>query len=334
MAKIIKTASGSYRARVYLGSTADGKKRYKQFTHHNRAMLKSIVSEFESANRSAASLDTFSACLERYINDRDGNISPATIRGYRSIQNVLTADYPSFCSLPLASISKRDIQTLVDSLQSKGKSGKYIKNIHGLISGVMGDNDYTIPRITLPSSKAIHTYQPSRDDIRRTLSAARGTDMEIPILLGIHGLRRGEICALRYPDDFNGNIIHIRHAMVYGDKNKLHEKKAKTEESDRIVPLSDECYQKIVAQGYVTHKTMAAITQAFTKLLERNHISKYRFHDLRHFFAAYLHEQGFTDAQIMKMGGWKTDSVMKNIYRYALPDEKLSDRINSIFSQI
>lgn len=334
MAKIVKTASGKFSCRIYIGQDSSGHKKYRQFTHHSKPMLKSIVSEFESANRSAASLDTFSACMERYITDREDIVSPATIRGYKSIQNVLTDKYPIFCSLSLASISKQDIQRIINDLQAKDKSGKYIKNIHGLISGVLIANDYTSPRVSLPSAKAKHVYEPTKEDIKMTLAAAHGTDMEIPILLGIHGLRRSEICALRYPDDFTGNVIHIRHALVYGDKNEVTEKTTKTDGSDRIVPLSDECYQKIVKQGYVTHKTMAAITQAFAKLLERNCIPKYRFHDLRHFFASYMHEIGISDAQIMKMGGWKTDAVMKNIYRYALPDEKLSDKINSAFNNL
>ena len=334
MAKIVKTASGKFSCRLYLGMDSSKHKKYKMFTHSDKRILKSIVAEFESTNRTMASLDTFSACLERYINDRDGIVSPSTIRGYKSIQEVLKKDFADFCALSLASISRQDIQKVITDLQSKDKSGKYIKNIHGLISGVLIANDYPSPKVSLPSSKAKHVYEPSKDDIHRTLMAAHGTDMEIPILLGIHGLRRSEICALRYPEDFEGKVIHVRHAIVYGEKNVVSEKATKTDGSDRLVPLSDDCYQKIVKQGYVTHKTLAAITQAFTRLLARNGIPKYRFHDLRHFFASYMHENGFSDAQIMKMGGWKTDAVMKNIYRYALPDEKLSDKINSVFSNL
>ena len=334
MAKIIRTASGKYSARIYIGQTSDGKKKYRQFTNADKRILKTIVSEFESVNKTTASLDTFSACLERYINARDGLVSPSTIRGYKSIQSVLKTSYEGFCALSLASISRQDIQKLINELHADGKSGKYIKNIHGLISGVLIDNDYISPKVSMPSSKAKHVYEPSKEDIHRTLDAVRGTDMEIPVLLGIHGLRRSEIVALRYPEDFTGNVIHIHNALVYGEKNVTYQKGTKTELSDRYMPLSDECYQLISRQGYVTKKTLAAITQAFAKVLQRNGIPKYRFHDLRHFFASYMHDLGFSDAQIMKMGGWKTDAVMKKIYRYALPDEKLSDKINSAFSSL
>lgn len=334
MTKITKTASGKFKARIYIGQDSAGHKKYRQISHYDKRILKAMVSEFEAANKNVASLDTFSACLERYIDARDGIVSPSTIRGYKSIQNVLTTQYARFCELSLASIGRHDIQSIINDLHNESKSGKYIKNIHGLISGVLIDNGYASPKVTLPPSKAKHVYEPTKADIKRTLNAVRDTDMEIPVLLGIHGLRRSEIVALKYPDDFNGNVIHIHSAIVYGENNKVCEKGTKTETSDRYMPLSDECFQKITKQGYVTNKSLAAITQSFAKLLARNGIPKYRFHDLRHFFASYMHDLGFSDAQIMKMGGWKTDSVMKNIYRYALADEKLSDRINSAFSNL
>lgn len=334
MTKIIKTASGKFKARIYIGTTADGKKRYKQLSHSNKRILQSLVAEYELTHKGKANSDTFFGCLEQYVSKRKDIGSPSTYRVYKSAQKVITDRYPSFCSMYLYDIGSNDVQRIINDMMRRKLSGKYIKNIHDLISGVLIENGFTSPKVSLPSQKAKHEYEPTKDDIRATLAAARGTDMEIPILLGIHGLRRGEICALRYPDDFNGKIIHVRHALVYGYKDEVVEKDTKTEDSDRFVPLSDECYQKIAEQGYVTHKTLAAISHAFARLLQKNNIPKYRFHDLRHFFASYLHEQGFSDAQIMKLGGWKTDNVMKRVYRYALEDEKVSDKINDIFSKI
>ena len=334
MAKIEKTASGKYTCRIYLGQTADGRKRYRKFTHSDKRILQSIVSEFELAHREYRDSDTFGACLERYISQRDGIVSPSTIRGYKSIQRVMKDKYGAFCGMSLSSIGRTDIQKVISDLHRKEKSGKYIKNIHGIISAVLIENDYISPKVTMPKAAPKKVYEPSKEDIMATLKAARGTDLEIPILLGIHGLRRSEICALKYPDDFIGDVVHVHSALVYGDKQTVHEKETKTDMSDRMVPISAECLELIQKQGYVTNKTMAAITLAFDKLLTRNDIPKYRFHDLRHFFASYLHESGFSDAQIMKLGGWKTDSVMKNFYRYALPDETIKTKVGNTMQSL
>ena len=39
---------------------------------------------------------------------------------------------------------------------------------------------------------------------------------------------------------------------------------------------------------------------------------------LRHFFASYMHEKGYTDKQIQEMGGWKTPYVLNTVYKHAM----------------
>ena len=43
-------------------------------------------------------------------------------------------------------------------------------------------------------------------------------------------------------------------------------------------------------------------------------------HDLRHYSASILHAIGIPDQYIMARGGWKTDNVMKRVYRDTLSD--------------
>lgn len=334
MAKITKTKSGKYQTRVYLGKDASGKEHTKMLTHSDKRILKSMASEYESARKDYVENRSFAICLNDYIKRRSDIVSPSTIRGYKSIQNVLKNNHSAFCDMPLCNIGRSDIQKLVNNLHEKKKSGKYIKNINGIISSVLRENGYAVAPVTIPSANVKNTYEPTTNDIRNTLKAAKGTDMEIPILLGIHGLRRSEIVGLRYPEDFSDNVIHVCRAVVYGYKQEISEKETKTEYSDRMVTLSDECVKLIKSQGYVTHKTLASITQAFPKLLVKNGIPKYRFHDLRHFFASYMHDQGFSDAQIMKMGGWKTDQVMKRVYRYALEDNSAKEKFQKAMSDL
>lgn len=39
---------------------------------------------------------------------------------------------------------------------------------------------------------------------------------------------------------------------------------------------------------------------------------------MRHFFASYLLKMGYTTKQIMAVGGWKTDNVLKTVYQHAM----------------
>jgi integrase len=44
----------------------------------------------------------------------------------------------------------------------------------------------------------------------------------------------------------------------------------------------------------------------------------FSLHKLRHYFASRLSAEGVPDADIMALGGWSTDAVMKTVYRHAM----------------
>ena len=44
-------------------------------------------------------------------------------------------------------------------------------------------------------------------------------------------------------------------------------------------------------------------------------------HRLRSFFASKAHALGLHDSIILKLGGWKSDYIMKGIYRKALKED-------------
>ena len=60
----------------------------------------------------------------------------------------------------------------------------------------------------------------------------------------------------------------------------------------------------------------------------------FRFHDFRHYSASIMHAIGIPDQYIMARGGWKTDTVLKAVYRNVINDEqkKFTDKINSHFT--
>ena len=63
-------------------------------------------------------------------------------------------------------------------------------------------------------------------------------------------------------------------------------------------------------------------------------LPSFRFHDLRHYSASIMHAIGVPDVYIMERGGWKSDHVMKRIYRNSIDDEKRRQTklINGYFS--
>jgi len=67
-------------------------------------------------------------------------------------------------------------------------------------------------------------------------------------------------------------------------------------------------------------------------------IPKFSVHKLRHYFASKMSALNIPDADIMKMGGWETDHIMKSVYRHSTMDReedakrKAAEKLrNSIF---
>lgn len=49
-------------------------------------------------------------------------------------------------------------------------------------------------------------------------------------------------------------------------------------------------------------------------------VVKQPLHKLRHYFASQMSALGVPEADIMRMGGWGTDHVMKSVYRHSMMD--------------
>jgi len=48
----------------------------------------------------------------------------------------------------------------------------------------------------------------------------------------------------------------------------------------------------------------------------------FSLHKFRHYFASKMSALNIPEADIIAMGGWETDYVMKTVYRHALEEDK------------
>ena len=48
---------------------------------------------------------------------------------------------------------------------------------------------------------------------------------------------------------------------------------------------------------------------------------QFSIHKLRHYFASKMSAMNVPEADIIRMGGWETDHVMKRIYRHSMEDK-------------
>lgn len=313
--KIEKLPSGSYRIRkMYKGKTFSLVFDYKPT---QKEAIRALADEMEKVQEKHRSMD-FKAAAEEYIESKRNVLSPSTVRGYNGIIRQLPE---TFLEKNVHDITSVDVQKEINRF-SNNHSPKSVSNHHGFISAVLGT---FCPNLkictTLPQKVKNEPYIPSADDIKKILEYAKGTKFEIPIILACYGMRRSEICALTL-DDVDGDLISINKAMVQDENKKWITKTTKTATSTREIIIPETIADKIREQGYVYKGHPNSITCYLSKVQEILKIPHFSIHKLRHYFASEMSALGVPEADILKMGGWETDRVMKSVYRHSMIDKE------------
>lgn len=342
MATARKLPSGSWRCRVYDYTDEAGKKHYHSFTCDDpspkgKRKCELMAAEF-AADKERAVRDfqdfTLSEAMNKYLSDKSNILSPSTIRGYRQMQTY----FKSIEHLRLSEITQQDVDRFVNNF-SINHSPKTVRNAHGFLTAVLAHNRCDLVLRTKLPQKVIPTYTlPTDANIRSIMdyTAAHDMDMYIAICLAAFGtLRRSEICALT-ADDVSGNQIHVHSAMVQDETRHWVIKTTKTVSSDRYIDLPASVAHSLPESGRLVNISPNIITVRFSRILKRTGCPHFRFHDLRHYSASIMHAIGVPDAYIMERGGWRTDTVLKQVYRGTLEEyqKKYTEMTNQYFEKI
>lgn len=273
---------------------------------------------------------SFEYCAKEYIQDRENVLSPSSIRTYNIHLKRMTNE---FKDLDIGSITQEEVSREINKAYIN-LSAKTVKSLHGFIASVLGAYR---PEMTLhtklPAEKKKDDFEPKTDDIKKILEEVKETRYSIPFQLGVLGLRRGEICSLTM-DDLKENKLTIHRNYVYDSNNKWIVKETpKTEASNRTIILPDRLVKEINDAGCIYDGHPNALNKAIHRVQKRLGIHEFKFHQLRSYFASYCHAQNVPDVDIMAMGGWASDSIMKSVYRKAMQEskeksmKKISDKI-------
>lgn len=348
MATAKKLPSGSWRCQVYSHTeeipqpdgTVKKKRIYKSFTSDILGPKGKRDAEKQAAdwaaNKEAVSRCklTYGEALDRYIEARSSVLSPGTIREYKRSRK---ADLQGLMGKMISDITQEQIQVEINK-EALTHSPKSVRNMHGLLSAVFASyRPEFVLRTALPKKIRPTLYIPTETDVRKLMGYVKGTEMEIPVLLAAFGpMRRGEIAALR-SDHIKGDIVHVEFAMALDENNKWVQKSTKSESGDRYIQFPSFVIKKLEGiDGKITDLKPNQISDRFIDIIKRAGLPKFRFHDLRHYSASIQHALGIPDAYIMQRGGWKSDTVLKNVYRHAMEDraEKMNQLANGYFESL
>lgn len=338
MAKAKKLPSGNWRVRVYCGKNAEGKPTYKSFTAETKkeAEYQGALYALKKKEKSSPMRWTLAEAAERYIDDRRQTESPATIRTYLSIART---KYQELMPMQLEKITQEKLQEVTNK-EALRLAPKTVISAHGFISSVIRTYvpDFVVST-KLPKKKKSAYGTPSPEVLKRIFDCAKGSSIELPILLAATmSLRMSEILALKW-SDIENKVAHINEALVIGENGSVF-KSTKTEAGDRYI-LVPECVMTVLnttpKEGkYIFTKSRNYISKHFKKLLEDNGLPSCRFHDLRHANASAMLLLNIPDKYGMERGGWATRDTYHSIYQQTFTQERIQfdNKINQYFDEL
>lgn len=325
-------------------------------------MLMAARAEFVAGEAAIDRDMPFSSYLVQWMEIARSTLKPNTAAGYASmIQNPI-APYFQQRGITLGGLQAVDIQMFYTS-QLKRVSANTVIHYHAIIHRAL---KYAVKTDLIDVNPADKVERPRKDrftasfydgnEVNRLFQAARGTPLELPVMLAaFYGLRRSEVVGLKWDAiDFKNKTIAIRHTVtVCAEKGRRIEVAAdttKTASSRRTLPLVPAFQTKLAALkeqqeknrilcgrsyctdylGYVLVDAMgnrlklSYISTAFPALLKRNGLRPIRFHDLRHSCASLLLKNGVPMKQIQEWLGHSDFSTTANIYAHLDAGSKLT----------
>lgn len=343
-----KLPSGSWRCLVYSHTeeilqedgTIKKKRIYKSFTCDDpsakgRRKAEQMAADWAAdKERLPKSSMTVKEAVRRYIEAKKGVLSPSTVLGYESLEKTCI---PLIGDISLDSLTQDRVQTWIGKI-SVTRSAKTVKNAHALLTSSISMFYPDLHLHTkLPQKEQPDLYIPTDQDIQKLLEYVKEKELEIAIYLAAFGpMRRGEICALK-STDIDGNTVIVNKSMVLTPDKTWKIKQPKTYASYRKIVYPDFVIERIQGiEGRVVKCTPNQLTRRFQRAIQFSGLPHFRFHDLRHYSASFMHAIGIPDSYIMERGGWQTDNVMKTVYRHTLNDrvKEMNRKVNAEFNTL
>lgn len=270
--------------------------------------------------------DSFSNCVNLYIDLKSERISPRYKRELTHLADRLTEE---FCALDVKEIKQMDIDRLIKHLQSKGLSPKTVKgymiSVVAIIKKFNPGISYSLDMLQpVPIKQDADTYIPTPAEVKSLLQYfdTHFPDQYCALALACYGLRREEIMAAEVSDIDSDDVLHVTKAMVQNEFNDWVIKDCKTIYSAREVPLDKALADRIRQQNKIYDYSPNRLGKSLKSAQKALGINEFSLHKLRHYFASQLHASGVSSADILRLGGWqKGSNVLELIYRHSLIDQ-------------
>lgn len=346
-----------------------GRYRYhREYGFPSKRAAEERMAEVVAQRKSGAYVEpariTLGEYLDRWLASVKPNLSPRTWEGYES--NLRLHVKPYLGNVLLPKLQPLALKELYGRLLEKGLAPKTVQYVHqtlhvaleeALRMGMVGRNVADAvqpPRVERKEMRTLDEWQAAR-----LLSGIDDLRLKVPVALALGcGLRRGEICGLRWQDtDLDAGCLYLVQTVQRLKGQGLTARPTKTHRSRRPVTLppgvidilkawrKQQVQERLLA-GPVWEETGLVLTTERGTPVDGNWITKHfarklkelglphiRFHDLRHSHATVLLKKGVHPKVVQERLGHSAIGVTLDVYSHVLPamQREAALAIDSVF---
>lgn len=323
MAEAKLLPSGSWRVNLFVGMDAHGKRVYKSFTADSKRKAEYLAAAYAVKKKEKSKPEnwTVGEAIDRHISSVSNILSPTTVREYRNERKNRFLD---IMDVKLGDLTNEAIQLAINK-EALHVTPKTIRNAYGLLAKSLSKyyKDFEMD-VDLPAPIRTDVILPTDEMIKMALDASIGTGTDTAIYLAAFlGLRRSEICALKWDDvDFEHNLIRINKSMLQTEDNSfVLKEKTKTYLSTRHVEAPPFVMQHLASLDrkgeMIIDYSPDNLTNRWCRL--RAKCGFYcRLHDLRHYTASIMKAVGMPDRNAQDVLGHATRHMLEKVYQHPL----------------
>lgn len=303
-----------------------------------------------SASESYGGNRDFITAIEEWLAEKKRTIRPDSYESYQCNYYKHIKPYFGPKKLRIEEVTPRIIQRYVRDKEESGQSRKSIRKHLVILNGVfkegiaLGELTFNPCANVKVKGKDEERFEGTAYEIstaKKLLNAVKGDPVEPAVYLGLFlGLRRSEVVGLRWKDvDMENGIVHIRNTVVkFNTVSELEKTKSRASKRDLYMPNAlkeflqtvwdrQDQERKLTGRAYSEDEHICQwadgtvfqpdyVSRRFAKLLDKNHLPKIRFHDLRHTAGSMLVNSGHTIKQVQEFLGHEKASTTLDIYSH------------------
>lgn len=367
-----KRDDGRWEGRIVVGHKDNGdpifRYVYAPTQKELTAKLRQRIDAYQGANLTEQSKMTLGEWLDQWLADVAGTVRPNTLNRYQSTaRNHIK---PRLGNKAISQITPNDIQRFEKWLSQEGNintgtglSSGTIRGIHNMLHEVMAAAEmahlilhnptegFDPPKVTTKSKQIL-----TEEQLNSFMDAIQNDEIWHDLFYTeiTTGLRRGELCGLKWEDfDEEKGILKIRRTLLVEKDGQLAEGETKTGKGRREITLPGSTVELLKArkQSALTEwifpdplkpekPTNPRSAYSHLKvLLRQTGLPDIRFHDLRHTFATHALASGVDVKTLSGILGHSRAAFTLDTYTHTTGDmqkraaEIIGDFLTDIFGE-